>query len=103
MLKLIEDIILQSEHEKQDENQISEKIFYNVPDSELKFLQRVRFWIKCFTTRQILKYKFYDASDFGEKYFLRNMILNKKINFKKHDCEEKNLFKKHDFEKKNYF
>ena len=51
---LIEDSIIQSEPEKQDKNQISEKIFYNVSDSELKFLQRVRFWIKNFTTRQIL-------------------------------------------------
>ena len=40
---LIEDSIIQSELEKQDKNQISEKISYNVSDSELKFLQRVRF------------------------------------------------------------
>ena len=33
---------MQSEPEKQDENQISEKDFYNVSDSEIKFLQRVR-------------------------------------------------------------
>ena len=43
MLTLIEDNIIQSEPEKQDKNQISEKIFYNVSDYELKFLQRVRF------------------------------------------------------------
>ena len=54
MLTLIEDII-QSEPEKQDKNQISAKIFYNLSDSELNFLQRVRLWIKNFTTRQNLK------------------------------------------------
>ena len=43
MLTLIEDIIIQSEPEKQDKNQISEKIFYNESDSELNFLQRVSF------------------------------------------------------------
>ena len=43
MLTLIEDIIIQSEPEKQDKNKISVKIFYNVSDFELKFLQRVRF------------------------------------------------------------
>ena len=43
MLTLIEDIIIQSEPEKQDENQISEKIFHNVSDSEIKFLRRVSF------------------------------------------------------------
>ena len=51
---LIEDSIIQSEPEKQDKNHITEKIFHNVSDSELKFLQRVRFRIKNFTTRQIL-------------------------------------------------
>ena len=54
VLALIEDIVIQSEPEKQDKNQISEKIFY-VSESELKFLQRVRLWNKNFTTRQILK------------------------------------------------
>ena len=43
VLMLIEDIIIQSEREKQDKNQILEKIFYNVSDSELNFLQRIRF------------------------------------------------------------
>ena len=54
VLTLTEDIIIQSEPEKQDKNQISEKFFYNLSDSEIKFLQRVRLWIKNFTTRQIL-------------------------------------------------
>ena len=79
MLTFIEDIIIQSDPEKQDKNQISEKFFYNASDSELKFSQRVRFWIKFFTTRQILSYKFYDASDFGENCFLKSMTLKKKL------------------------
>ena len=54
MLTLTEDIIIQSDPEKQDKNQISEKSFYNVSDSELKFLQGVIFWIEIFTTRQIV-------------------------------------------------
>ena len=54
VLKLTEDIIIQSEPEKQDKNQISEKISYNVSDSDLKILQRVRFWNENFRTRQIL-------------------------------------------------
>ena len=81
VLTLTEEINIQSEPEKQDKNQISEKIFYNVSDSELKFLQHVRFRIKIFTTRQILK-----------KYI-----------YKKHDFEEKNVFQKHEFEEKNNF
>ena len=51
----MEEIIIQWEPEKQDKNQISEKFFNNVSDSELKFLQRVRFWINFFTTCQIFK------------------------------------------------
>ena len=47
-------IIIQSEPEMPDKNQISEKNFYKVSDSELNFLQRVKFWIKFFTTRLIL-------------------------------------------------
>ena len=35
--------MIQSEPEKQDKNQISEKKIYIVTDSELKFLRRVRF------------------------------------------------------------
>ena len=103
MLTLIEDIINLSEPEKQDENQISEKNFYNVSDSELKFLQRVRFWIKFFTTRQILNKKIHEASEFEEKILLKSTILKKKSNFKKNDFEEKYVFKKHDFEKKYIF
>ena len=78
MLTLTEDIIIQSEPEKQDKNQISERKFQNLSDFELKFLQRVRFWIKIFTTRQILNWNFYNASDFESEYL-----------FKKHDSEKK--------------
>ena len=54
VLTLTEDIIIQTELEKQDKNQILGKKFWNLSDFELKTLQRVRFWIKNFTTRQIL-------------------------------------------------
>ena len=80
---MTEDIIFQSELDKQDMNQISEKKFQKLTDFELKILQRVRFWIKIFTTRQIFNQNIYNASDFDEKYF-----------FKKHDFEEKNILKK---------
>ena len=80
MLTLVEDIIIQSEPEKQDKNQISEKLFlqrarfwiknfYKVSDSEFVFLQRVGFWIKSCTTRQIFKQK-----------NLKSTILKKKLN-----------------------
>ena len=59
-----------SELDKQDINQISEKNFQKLTDFELKTLQRVRFWIKNFTTRQIFNQKIYNASDFDEKFFL---------------------------------
>ena len=75
---MTEDIIVQSEPEKQDKNQILEKRFQNLSDFELKILQRVRFRIKKFTTRQILNKNFYNASDFEEEE-----------NFKKHDFEKK--------------
>ena len=68
VITLTEEIIIQSEPEKQDKNQILEKNFYNVSDSDLKFLQRVRFRNKVFTVRQVLK-----------KYmYLKSMILKKK-------------------------
>ena len=53
VITLIEDIVIQSEPEKQDKNQTSVKNFYNVSDFELKFLQRVGFWNKIFKRRQI--------------------------------------------------
>ena len=53
VLTLTEDINIQSEPEKRDKNQISQKKFKNFLDFELKILQRVRFRIKSFTTCQI--------------------------------------------------
>ena len=100
MLTLIEDIIIQSEPEKQDKNQISEKFLYNVSDFELKLLQRARFWIKFFKTRQILKWKFYDKSDFEEKYFLKSTILKKKIFLKSMILKRKLLLKSRFWKKK---
>ena len=43
------------------------KFFFVLSDFQWKFLQRVRFWNKNNTTRQILTWKFYNASDFGYK------------------------------------
>ena len=93
MLTLIEDIILQSESEKQDKNQIWEKFFYNVSDSELNSLQRVRFWIKNFTTRQIFKNIFYKNTILKKKLILKSTILKKKNIFEKQDFEEKKLLR----------
>ena len=53
----------------------------------MKFLQRVRFWIKNFPTPHILK-----------NIFLKSMILNKKILLKSTILE--NLFLKRRFKKK---
>ena len=53
VLTLTEEIIIQSEPEKQDKNQISENFYYNVSYSELKILQPVRFRIEKFRTTQI--------------------------------------------------
>ena len=74
LLTLTENIIIQSEPEKQDKNQISEKKFQNLSDLEfnfssasdfeIKISKRVRFWLKSFTKRQILGWKKYNASDF---------------------------------------
>ena len=71
VITLTEDIIIQSEPEKQDKNQISEKKFWNLSDFELKFSKRVRFWFEVFTTRHILIWSFYNASDFDYKKIKR--------------------------------
>ena len=78
----MEEVIIQSEPEMPDKNQKWEKNFYNVSDSELNFLQRVRFWTKFFAKRQISNWNFYNATDFEEKYFLKSTILKKKLNSK---------------------
>ena len=68
----------------------SEKTIWKA-DFKTIFLQRVRFWIKKLTTRQILKKK-----NFLKAWFRRENI------FKKHDFEEKDIFKKQDFEWKGF-
>ena len=95
MLTLTEDIIIHSEPEKQEKNQISEKIFYNVSDSQIKLLQRVRLWNKNFTMRQILKKKTFSKSTILKKnvflestiseknIILKSTIFKKKFNFRK--------------------
>ena len=82
--------MIQSEPKKQDKSQISAKSFYNVSDSELKFLQRVRFWtesaflgrvrfrIKIVTTHQIFNWNFYNVSD-SELSFLQRVRIWIKI------------------------
>ena len=56
VITLTEDIINQSEPEKQDKNQISKKKFWNLSDFELEFSKRVGFLFEVFTTRQVLMY-----------------------------------------------
>ena len=79
LLSLAENIINQSEPEKQDKNQISEKKlknfshlefnFSNASDFEIKISKRVRFWLKNFTKRQTLDWKKYNSLDFELKNF----------------------------------
>ena len=90
---MTEDIIFQSETDKQDINQISEQKFQNLTDFELKILQRVRFWIKNFTTRQIFSQNIYNASDFDERFFLKSMIVKKKIFLKSTILKQKKFLK----------
>ena len=49
--------------------QVLELKFSNASDFEKKILQRVRFWFKIFTTRQILNVRNYNASDFELTFF----------------------------------
>ena len=63
-------------------------------DFKTKFLQHVRFQIKFFTTRQILKQNFHNVSDFKSENLQRvrfcfkknfeNQILNKNVHPKNH-------------------
>ena len=99
---MTEEIILQSDPKKQDKNLISEKIFYNVSDSDLKIL-RVRLWIKFFTTCQILHLKTYNVSVSELNFSQRVSFWNNIYIFKMHDFEEKYIFKKHDFDEKLIF
>ena len=92
LLTLTENIIIQSEPEKQDKNQIPEKKFQNLPDLEfnfsnasdfeIKISKRYRFWLKSFTKRQILDWKKYNALDFelknvGHVIFWKNVCIQK--------------------------
>ena len=98
---MTEDIIFQSELEKQDINQISEKKSQNLTDFELKNSERVKFWIKNFTTRQIFIQNIYNASDFDEKYFFKSTIL-KKNSFLKSTISKEKIFLKSRFWKNFY-
>ena len=99
MLTLTEDIIIQSEAEKQDKNQMSEKKFQNMWDFESKFsnasdfdvkaLQRVKVWIE----------KKYDASDFEKNTFLKACFFEEKKYFWKTRFWRKNYLQKADSEK----
>ena len=70
MLTSTEDIVSQSETEKQDKYQISEKKFYNLSDIDLKFSNAADFEIK-----------FYNASDFGLK---KTNALDFELHFYRH-------------------
>ena len=77
---MTEDIIIQSEPERRDKNQISEKKFQNLSDFELKLLQRVRFRIKNSTTRQILnEIIFLKSLILKNKIILKSMVVNEKV------------------------
>ena len=48
---------MQSEPEKQDKNQISEKKIWNLSDFELKFSHCVRFWFEVFLELGIAQHR----------------------------------------------
>ena len=66
-------------------------------DFKTKFLQRVRFEIRFFTTRQILKQKFHNKSDFKSK-LLQGVRFCFEIICKKSDFARKCSFKKSRFD-----
>ena len=59
---------------RQFENQTQKQMKFNVSVFELKLLHRARFWKKCFTTCQCLKWKFYRMSLFGSISLQRNFF-----------------------------
>ena len=65
-------------------------------DFEQNFFRLVRFRINFSTTRQILNYNFYDASDFQEEKFLKSTIFKKKTvlkaDFEKSFAHEESSF-----------
>ena len=117
---MTENIILQSELEKQDKNQISQKKFLNLSDFEFNFSNASDFekkifkthqiWIKSFTKRQILDWKKDNALDFELKNFQDHRfwktVCAQKITFWFNLLRENDLFyfwcfsKEHDFELK---
>ena len=62
-----------------------------------KFLQRVKFPMSFFTTRQILKQNFQNVSDFKSRILQRVRVCFKKT-FKKADFAQKCAFKKSCFD-----
>ena len=111
MKTLTEDIIVQSEPEIQDKNQILESkfwtlsdfdmklsqsgriliwSFYNASDLGLKKIQRVRFWAENFSTCQILK----------NVCIPKNHVLVHFTPWKRHTWHFSCFFWKHDFELK---
>ena len=95
LLTLTENVIIQSELEKQIKNQIWEKKFSNLSDFEFNFSnasdfgkkisKRVRVWFKTFKMRQILDWKKYNALEFELKNFdmsgFEKMFASKKSRF----------------------
>ena len=89
---MTENIFIQSELEKQDKNQISEKRILKIVRFWNQFFQRVRFWkknskrvrfrLKSFTKRKVLDWKKYNVLDsefkkFGRVRFWKNVCIQK--------------------------
>ena len=93
---MTEEIIIQSEPEKRDKNEVSEKIFYNVSESDWKFLQRVSFWIKTFTIMSDFELNFNKRQILKNYIVLKSMILKKELilkrRFKKVFAHKKSRF-----------
>ena len=73
------------------------KKFKLLSDFKTKFLQRVRFQIRFFTTREILKQKFHNMSDFKSKILQRVRFFFETF-CKKSDFARKCAFKKSRFD-----
>ena len=73
------------------------KKFQLLSDFQTKLLQRVRFQIKFFTTRQILKRNFHNVSDFESKILQCVRFCFEKI-CRKSDFEQKCAIKKSRFD-----
>ena len=96
-----EDVIIQSEPEKQDENQILENKFVklsgfelkfsNAADFESKFPQRVRFWTKFFYNASDFELKFLQRVRFWIENFTTRQILNENIFLKSLILEKKSF------------